>query len=120
MVAPVPWKNKVRVVLLFPSTLMKSPLNVRPAGSVIVLLIALTALAAWHLTGLRPQRDIFIQGRLTLAREQPGLVAPLVRLFARERDDAVIAAHIRAYVGDLSLDMGQAGRTALAALAQMA
>lgn len=57
---------------------------------------------------------------LTLAREQPGLVAPLVRLFARERDDAVIAAHIRAYVGDLSLDMGPTGGAALAALAQMA
>lgn len=37
----------------------------------IVLLIALTALAAWHLTGLRPQRDIFIQGRLTLASAEP-------------------------------------------------
>ena len=57
---------------------------------------------------------------LTLARERPGLAAPLVRLFARERDDAVIAAHIRAYVGDLSLDMGPTGRAALAALAQMA
>ena len=37
----------------------------------IVLLNALTALAAWHLTGLRPQRDIFIQGRLTLASAEP-------------------------------------------------
>ncbi|MHC1790184.1 MqnA/MqnD/SBP family protein [Solidesulfovibrio sp.] len=57
---------------------------------------------------------------LAIARAEPELVAPLVRLLARERDNAVIAAHIRAYVGDLSLDMGQTGRTALAALAQMA
>ncbi|KHK03859.1 MqnA/MqnD/SBP family protein [Desulfovibrio sp. TomC] len=57
---------------------------------------------------------------LAMARAEPELVAPLVRLFARERDEAVIAAHIRAYVGDLSLDMGPAGRTALAELAQMA
>ena len=57
---------------------------------------------------------------LVMAREQPGLAATLVRLFARERDEAVIAAHIRAYVGDLSLDMGTTGRTALAELAQMA
>ena len=57
---------------------------------------------------------------LAMARAEPELVAPLVRLFARERDEAVIAAHIRAYVGDLSLDMGPTGRTALAALAQMA
>lgn len=57
---------------------------------------------------------------LTMARETPDLVAPLVRLFAREHDEAVIAAHIRAYVGDLSLDMGQTGGQALAALAKLA
>jgi 1,4-dihydroxy-6-naphthoate synthase len=57
---------------------------------------------------------------LAAARAEPELVAPLVRLFARERDETVIAAHIRAYVGDLSLDMGACGRAALAALAQMA
>lgn len=57
---------------------------------------------------------------LAMARENPALVAPLVRLFARERDEAVITAHIKAYVGDLSQDMGPTGRQALAALAALA
>lgn len=36
-----------------------------------LLLIALTALAAWRLTCLRPEREILIQGRLRLASNQP-------------------------------------------------
>ena len=57
---------------------------------------------------------------LRAARSRPGAVTALTRLMAREKDDAVIEAHIRAYVGDLSLDMGDTGRRALSALAQMA
>ena len=36
-----------------------------------MLLIAMTALAAWRLSHLRPSREIFIQGRLTLASDEP-------------------------------------------------
>jgi 1,4-dihydroxy-6-naphthoate synthase len=57
---------------------------------------------------------------LLTAREEPGLVAPLVRLFAREIDQQVIDAHIKAYVGELSLDMGELGRAALTRLAGLA
>lgn len=57
---------------------------------------------------------------LLAAREEPGLVAPLVRLFAREIDQQVIDAHIKAYVGELSLDMGELGRAALTRLAGLA
>ena len=44
---------------------------------------------------------------------------PLARLLAREKRSEVIAAHIRAYVGDLSLDMGEAGTKALGILAAL-
>lgn len=57
---------------------------------------------------------------LTEARDHPEQVAPLARLLAREKDPAVIEAHIRAYVGDLSLDMGETGRRALGVLADLA
>ena len=57
---------------------------------------------------------------LLQARDEPGLVAPLVRLMAREKDQSVIDAHIEAYVGGLSLDMGRLGGKALDALAKLA
>ncbi len=61
-----------------------------------------------------------VRQSLLAARKEPALVAPLTRLLAREKDEAVIAAHIRAYVGDLSLDMGETGRLALRTLAELA
>jgi len=57
---------------------------------------------------------------LRTARERPESVAALTRLLAREKNAAVIEAHIEAYVGELSLDMGRTGRRALKALAEMA
>ena len=70
---------------------------------------------------LGPQRiaaiGALIRQSLLTARDNPGLVAPLVRLFAREIDQDVIDAHVKAYVGDLSLDMGALGRAALDRLA---
>jgi len=54
-----------------------------------------------------------IRRSLLTTRADPGLTHPLARLFAREKDPAIIDAHIRAYVGGLSLDMGSAGVTAL-------
>jgi 1,4-dihydroxy-6-naphthoate synthase len=57
---------------------------------------------------------------LLLARDRPDLVAPLARLLAREKNEAVITAHIEAYVGDLSLDMGTVGARALETLANLA
>ena len=57
---------------------------------------------------------------LLAARAEPGRVAPLARLLAREKNEAVITAHIRAYVGELSLSMGETGARALSRLAALA
>lgn len=57
---------------------------------------------------------------LAAARQRPDAVAPLARLLAREKNEAVIRAHIAAYVGDLSFDMGETGRLALAQLEKLA
>jgi 1,4-dihydroxy-6-naphthoate synthase len=80
------------------------------------VILARKSLGPERLAGL----DALLRESLCSAREHPGLVAPLVRLFAREIDQAVIDAHIKAYVGDLSLDMGALGRAALDRLAEMA
>ncbi len=74
-------------------------------------------------TGLGPEKVAAI-GRavrqsLLAARAEPALVAPLVRLLAREKRAEVVEAHIRAYVGDLSLDMGPVGTKALDVLAAL-
>lgn len=61
-----------------------------------------------------------VRQSLTDARDHPQEVAPLARLLAREKNPAVIEAHIRAYVGDLSLDMGKTGQEALEVLADLA
>ncbi|MGE4539512.1 MAG: MqnA/MqnD/SBP family protein [Desulfovibrio sp.] len=57
---------------------------------------------------------------LLAAREEPELVAPLARLLAREKNEAVIRAHIAAYVGELSLAMGKTGAKALSHLRELA
>ena len=65
-----------------------------------VLLIALTALSAWRLTCLRPEREILIQGRLTLASSQKPvegaevqvvLVFPDTKLKITPRGDQFVA-----------------------------
>jgi 1,4-dihydroxy-6-naphthoate synthase len=57
---------------------------------------------------------------LAAAAAEPSLVAPLARLLAREKNEAVIQAHIKAYVGDLSRDMGETGARALMHLRTLA
>ncbi len=56
---------------------------------------------------------------LLATRADPALTTPLARLLAREKRSDVIEAHIRAYVGDLSLDMGEPGTRALGILAAL-
>jgi len=74
--------------------------------------------------GLGPEltRDVEsqIQTSLTFARRNPELVRPLIKALAQEVDDPVIDEHIRAYVGDLSYDMGSVGTAALGTLARLA
>lgn len=54
-----------------------------------------------------------VRQSLLATQADPGLTSPLARLFAREKRTAVIEAHIKAYVGELSLDMGTTGARAL-------
>jgi 1,4-dihydroxy-6-naphthoate synthase len=50
------------------------------------------------------------------ARANPAAVAPYIRAHAQEMADEVCAAHIDLYVNDFSLDLGDAGRTAVRVL----
>ncbi|MBF0482764.1 MAG: ABC transporter substrate-binding protein, partial [Desulfovibrionaceae bacterium] len=66
------------------------------------------------------EADERIRDSLAFARRNPEAVRPLIKALAQEIDDAVIGEHIRAYAGDLSGDMGDAGKTALQTLARLA
>lgn len=61
--------------------------------------------------------DAQIRESLAAAQADRAKVWPLVRALAQELDDATLEAHIQAYVSPLSRSMGDAGRRALAALA---
>ncbi|WP_461209691.1 1,4-dihydroxy-6-naphthoate synthase [Desulfocurvus sp. DL9XJH121] len=60
-----------------------------------------------------------IRASMEQARTAPESILPLVRILAQELDEAILAAHIEAYVNDLSLDMGGRGREALKHLEAM-
>ncbi|QLA17279.1 MqnA/MqnD/SBP family protein [Desulfolutivibrio sulfoxidireducens] len=60
-----------------------------------------------------------IRESLEAALSRPEAVMPLIAAMAIEKDHGVVDAHIRAYVNELSRDMGETGRKALAALAGM-
>lgn len=57
-----------------------------------------------------------IRASLDQARARPENIWPLVKALAQEIDDAVLHAHIQAYVNEYSQDMSQRGRQALAKL----
>ncbi|MDQ7831769.1 MAG: MqnA/MqnD/SBP family protein [Desulfovibrionaceae bacterium] len=60
-----------------------------------------------------------IRRSLETALADPAAVLPLISALAVEKDGGVVTAHIKAYVNDLSRDMGASGEKALAALAAM-
>lgn len=62
--------------------------------------------------------DAKIRESLTAAESDRPRVWPLVKALAQELDDATLEAHIATYVSPLSRSMGEAGRRALAALAE--
>lgn len=64
--------------------------------------------------------DDAIRASILQARHAPAETMPYVRQFAQETSDAVIAQHIRTFVNDFSVDMGEAGRRAVARLEAMA
>lgn len=61
-----------------------------------------------------------IRASLDAAGHDRERVWPLVRSLARELDDAVLCAHVDAYVDDMSRSMGPDGRAALGRLAALA
>lgn len=63
--------------------------------------------------------DAKIRESLEYARRERAELRPFLRSLAREMDDDVLDAHVTTYVNDMSLDMGGAGREALAVLARM-
>ena len=54
-----------------------------------------------------------IRASLAVARANARAIWPLVKLMAREIDDATLNAHIEAYVSELSAEMGGQGKMAL-------
>jgi len=57
-----------------------------------------------------------IRSSLDHAQEHPESIRPLIKAMAQEVDDRVLDAHIQAYVNEMSRNMGQCGRQALAKL----
>lgn len=64
-----------------------------------------------------PELDAAMEGlirkSLLLARNDPALTRPYVRKMARKMDDAVIEKHIRAFVNDFTMDLGEQGLRAI-------
>jgi 1,4-dihydroxy-6-naphthoate synthase len=63
--------------------------------------------------------DLLRRGILE-SREHPEATADYVRLHAMEMSPEVLASHIRTFVNDYSLDMGDEGRRAVATLRELA
>lgn len=62
------------------------------------------------------QVERLIMQSILFAKTHPEKVMPYVRQYAQEMDDEVMKSHISLYVNDFSLDLGEEGRTAIAAL----
>jgi len=61
-----------------------------------------------------------IRASIALARKDPAATLPYIRTHAQEMTAEVLEAHIQAFVNEFSLDLGAAGRKAVAALAEKA
>ena len=61
-----------------------------------------------------------IRESLTLALDSPELPLPTMRQYAQEFDDEVLIQHVKLYVNDWTLDLGQEGERALRMLSQKA
>lgn len=61
-----------------------------------------------------------VRRSLLYARQHPGKIWPYIKMHAQEMDDSVIRRHIDLYVNDYSLDLGEDGSLAIAALLELA
>ncbi len=66
------------------------------------------------------QIDAAVGRSIRQAMARPEAALPYICQYAQEMDQAVLKAHIRTFVNDFSLDMGQTGRRAIRALETMA
>jgi 1,4-dihydroxy-6-naphthoate synthase len=80
--------------------------------------IPLGAIAIKRSLGIDAARSMneAIRASLLAARANPDRAAAYIRRHAQEMDEAVIREHIRTFVTDYSLDVGEAGEQALARL----
>lgn len=62
------------------------------------------------------QVEELIRESILYARSNPDRVMPFVRQYAQEMDEEVMHQHIRLYVNDFSLDLGETGQKAVASL----
>lgn len=71
--------------------------------------------------GVRVAREVneLIRGSLRHARQNPSTVYGYVRAHAQEMEEKVIAEHIRLYVNDFTLELGDQGEKAIRMLFQM-
>lgn len=69
---------------------------------------------------LDAQVEQLIRDSLALVRSKPAGARSYIRSLAREMDDAVIDQHIRTFVNEFTLDLGERGRRAVARLKDMA
>ena len=100
---------------------------------------ALVDLGAWWeettgmpipLGGIAARRDLggdliegidgAVRSSITRAMAAPSDALPYIRKYAQEMDEDVLAAHIRTFVNDFSLDLGERGRQAIDTLERMA
>lgn len=64
--------------------------------------------------------DVAVNTSIRRAMQHPEAALPYIRRYAQEMDEAVLSAHIRTFVNDFSLDIGDAGRQAIDTLERMA
>ena len=60
-----------------------------------------------------------IRDSILFASRHPEMVMPYVRQFAQEMNDDVMMSHIRLYVNDFSIDLGENGRKAIETMKKM-
>ena len=69
-----------------------------------------------HPEDLARQVEMAIRRSVRRAQEQPALTLPYIRAYAQEMRPQVLEAHIQTFVNEYSLDHGDAGRAAIAAM----
>lgn len=64
--------------------------------------------------------DAAVHNSIRQAMDEPEKTLPYIRKYAQEMDDNVLQAHIRTFVNDFSLELGDAGYQAIDKLEEMA